>query len=161
MQKCAKTLGMPVILTEQLPFENTCAEIKENFSDTTFSYQKTQFSMITPEVQAQLMKSRTKYNVRTIFIVGIEAHICVLQTVLKLRQMKFNVQVIVDGVSSQHNIDRKTALKQMEASGAILTTAETAVYTILKDAAHPKFRSVLPFIKEYSQFKQSEISAKL
>ena len=44
-------------------------------------------------------------------VVGIEAHVCVLQTVMDLLSAGFRVFVAVDAVGSRHEIDCRVALR--------------------------------------------------
>jgi len=112
-------------------------------------YEKTKFSMLTDPVRQTL----AQHNAKTVYLVGLETHVCVLQTTLELLQDGFRVYLVTDCVSSQHEIDRTTAIQRMHRAGAILITAESAVYNLMKDANHPKFKEILPFTKQYAAFK--------
>jgi nicotinamidase-related amidase len=57
---------------------------------------KTKFSMHTPEVA----KSLHERAIQSVVIVGIEAHVCVLQTCLDLLAHNVQVHIVADGVSS-------------------------------------------------------------
>jgi hypothetical protein len=57
------------------------------------------------------------------------------------------VEVAVDAVQSRNALDRETALRKMERSGAILTTVEMAAFELLRDAKHPKFKAVQALFK--------------
>lgn len=74
-------------------------------------YEKTQFSMLDPK---HVNKYPAKTGVSVIF--GIEAHICVQQTVLDLLDEGENVYVVADAVSSQRSYDRGIALAVRKAS---------------------------------------------
>ncbi len=43
-------------------------------------------------------------------------------------------------------LNRKYAIKRMEQSGAFLTTCESVMFQLLKDAKHPKFKEVQKLI---------------
>src|SRR5882672_5347024 len=63
-----------------------------------------------------------------IVLVGIEAHVCVLNTAFDLLAAGFQVYLVVDALASRYAIDRETALRRLEKAGAIVTTAETCVF---------------------------------
>ena len=51
----------------------------------------------------------------------------------------YEVFVLVDGISSNKQIDRISAIKRLEDLGVILTTAESALFEIMRDSKHMKF----------------------
>uniref|UniRef100_A0A1I7WWX7 Isochorismatase domain-containing protein 1 n=1 Tax=Heterorhabditis bacteriophora TaxID=37862 RepID=A0A1I7WWX7_HETBA len=98
------------------------------------------FSMCLPSVEPLLV------DVKNVILVGIEAHVCVLQTTYDLLNKGINVHVVVDAVSSRSITDRKFAFKQMEKAGAVLTTSECVILGLLQDSAHPNFKEVQKLI---------------
>jgi len=149
MQNAAKCLGIPVIGTEQQPFKPTVAEID---TSATKMYSKTKFSMVTDEVKRELEKHRPN----SVYIYGIETHVCVLQTVLELLRLGYRVYVVADGVSSIRVHDRAVAIERLAKAGAVLTTAESCVYELMGDASHPAFKACLPHVKELAAFLKAE-----
>ena len=77
-----------------------------------------------------------------VLLCGIEAHVCVSQTVHDLLERGHEVHVAVDAVGSRHAIDREIALKKMDGSGAILTTVEAALLELCGEAGTPEFKAV-------------------
>ena len=106
-------------------------------------FEKTKFSMITPEVSAVLSEKSPSSAV----IFGLETHVCVQQTALELLAQGIDVHVVVDAVSSQRVLDRKVALDQLKQAGAVLTTAESLVMTLLGDSKHPQFKAVAGLLR--------------
>jgi len=80
-------------------------------------------------------------------VVGIEAHICVYQTVLGLLNEGFAVDVVSDCISSrlQSNID--LALIKMSESGAGITSLEMCIFELMKSAKVNDFKKILSIIK--------------
>jgi len=66
----------------------------------------------------------------SIAIVGIESHVCVLQTTLDLLKHGHQVYVISDGVSSCNKEEIPVALARMRQAGAFITTSESFVCAI-------------------------------
>ncbi len=133
----ARILCIPTHMTEQYPqgLGTTIPEIAE-FSANRPS--KTRFSCT--ESLGWLPPSPDEPF--QIVVAGIEAHVCVLQTVLDLLALGYQVHVAVDAVSSRGEIDRQVALRRMELSGAVLTTAETVLFEWCEVAGTPEFKSI-------------------
>jgi len=151
MIKACQTLGIPIIATEQKPFKPTVSELDLKSNNIT-CYQKSKFSMLVDSVRQTLQQ----LNSKTIYLVGLEAHVCVLQTTLDLLRDGYKVFLVADCISSQHMADRNVAFQRMKRAGAILTTAESAVYELMGDASHPKFKDVLQYTKQYTAFKNEK-----
>lgn len=64
------------------------------------------FSMCVPDLTKHL-----KPDIKSILICGIEAHVCVYQSVLDFLDKGYNVQVVVDATSSRAAPDRFFAFK--------------------------------------------------
>jgi isochorismate hydrolase len=131
----ANELKMPVIVTEQYP-KALGKTIPELDITKAHHWEKMTFSMVNTDILALLEKNQTK----SVLLVGIEAHVCVLQTALDLLEKGYDVHVLADGVSSQRPSDRFTALERMKQSGAFITTSESAVFQLMTSANHPAFK---------------------
>ncbi len=79
---------------------------------------------------------------------GIEAHVCVQQTVLDLLAGGYRVYVAVDAVGSRYAIDYETGLRRMESSGATLTTTESALFEWCQVSGTPTFKNISVLIRE-------------
>ena len=79
----AEAFHIPVFVTEQYPkaLGNTVPELLEVLPSACQPVAKTDFTMMVPEIQEQL---KGVAHVRQIVLLGIEAHVCVLQTALDL-----------------------------------------------------------------------------
>jgi nicotinamidase-related amidase len=143
----AHLLGAPTIATEQYPkglgttiesLNGALEQVRcERVSKMSFS------AVDAPEVARFI--SRT--SPRAIVVVGIEAHICVFQTVRDLAARGYEVHVPHDGVASRRDDDRLTALDLMRRAGAIVTTAETVVFDWLQRAEGDAFKQLSKRIK--------------
>jgi nicotinamidase-related amidase len=140
----ARLLGLPVLATEQYPkglggtVEPLRGKLPERPDKVAFSA-----CAVPSVVEAFRRDARTK-----VVVAGIEAHVCVLGSVLDLLNLGFRVYVPVDAVGSRYPIDHEYALRRMETAGAILTTAETCVFEWVGGAGHPKFRDVSKLVQE-------------
>jgi nicotinamidase-related amidase len=75
-------------------------------------------------------------------VCGIEAHVCVSQTVHDLLADGVEVHVPADAVASRHTIDYERGLERMERAGAIVTTVEAVLFELLERAGTPEFKAV-------------------
>lgn len=144
MVKAAKTLGVPVLATEQYP-KGLGATVEPLRSLIEKVWEKQSFSAVREGGVLDFLKSDARIKV---VLVGIEAHICVMQTVLDLLNQGFHVFICVDAVSSRYAIDVKIALKRMQQAGAVLVTSETCVYELLETAANPVFKEISVMVQE-------------
>lgn len=79
----------------------------------------------------QTHASRVGFDV---IIVGIETHICVLQTTLDALANGHRVYVVQDGVSSCNPEERPIALARIRQEGGKVTTSESLIYELLGDS---------------------------
>ncbi len=87
------------------------------------------------------------YGKRFVIICGIEAHICVLQTVIDLVAAGYTPVVVEDCISSRKKNDKEIALMRMRDEGAILTTAESLLFELLKVAGTAESKAIQKLIK--------------
>jgi nicotinamidase-related amidase len=92
---------------------------------------------------------RALYELRRnqILLVGIEAHVCVYQTALDLAESGYEVEVVVDAVSSRTEENKNIALHKMRDLDIKITSTEIALFEILKDAEGEQFRQILKIVK--------------
>jgi nicotinamidase-related amidase len=145
--RAAAVLGVPCLATEQYP-QGLGATVEplvpllpaERPAKVAFS------CLAVPQVR-QLLRAQARDQV---VLVGIEAHVCVLQTALALLNDSVQVFVAVDAVGSRFGIDRDTALARLERAGVVPTTCETCVFEWLGGADHPEFRTISRLVREHA-----------
>lgn len=144
--RAAELLGVPVAATEQYP---------KGLGPTVPSLH----SLLRPERIIQkltftacgatnLLDQLREANRRQVVLTGLETHICVEQTALDLLAAGFEVFVVADAVSSRRPLDRQIAFELLRQSGAVVTTAESAIFEWLQHAADPKFKDVLKLVRD-------------
>jgi nicotinamidase-related amidase len=79
-------------------------------------------------------------GVRAAVVVGMEAHVCVFQTVRELCARGVDVLVPIDGVASRRDDHRAAGIDLCRAAGATVTTMETVVFDWLRRAGTDAFR---------------------
>ena len=154
--KLADLFGVPVVLSEQYPkgLGPTHFEVRAAFDELKVSKRfldKTSFGCCgDPGFENLLAELRPglKAEQRQIVIAGIEAHICVMQTVLELLRQKNQTHLCWDCVSSRGAEYRRHALERMAQAGAIVTNHESVAFEWARDKNHPQFRAFSALFKE-------------
>jgi nicotinamidase-related amidase len=136
-------LGIPVLVTEQNPLGATIPEIADLLPGIR-AITKDSFSCCADE---KFMSALRVLNRRQILMTGIEAHVCVYQTAMDLIAMGYEVHVAADAVSSRTARNREIGIRKLIAAGAVLTSAEMALFELLKTATDPKAKDLFKIIK--------------
>ncbi|MGE7942947.1 MULTISPECIES: hydrolase [Lysinibacillus] len=139
-----KALEVPILWLEQNPSRlgGTALNIAQHLQGQAIA--KMAFSAC----QEQEFVDALKASGRTQFIVtGIETHICVYQTARQLKEQGFEVEVVVDAVSSRTKANKELGLEKMKALGILPTSTEMILYELLQRADHPHFKTVLQLVK--------------
>jgi nicotinamidase-related amidase len=144
----AKLLGIPVLATEQYP--KGLGPISASVSERVLKPipEKTAFSCFGA---VEFSRQIAGIDRSTALVVGIETHVCVMQTSLDLLERDFRVAIPVDAVAARGSIDHETALRRMERAGALLTTCETVVFEWLASASSPAFKAASALVQERSR----------
>ena len=82
-----------------------------------------------------------------IIVAGIEAHVCINQTVQVLVAQGYRVEVVADATSSRTAGNRQVGLDRMARAGAGITSVETILFELMGSSAHPAFREVQRCLK--------------
>ena len=140
-----QVLGIPVIVTEQYPkgLGSTINEIRNLITDF-HPIEKLSFSCCGEE---NFLKTVQGYGKRNIVILGIETHVCVLQTVMDLIERGYQPVIIEDCVSSRKPSDREIALKRMAREGVIITTYESILFELCEVAGTDQFKQISKLVK--------------
>lgn len=141
LANAARILGIKTIVTEQYPegLGSTVDPVLTAIGDTVRHPKK-----IFPATRAEGFDLE---GAGQVIVCGVEAHVCVLQTVLDLLDDGLEVFLPIDAVASRSEADRATAIRRMEAEGAVVTTTETAVFELAGGAGHPAFRELQGLVK--------------
>jgi nicotinamidase-related amidase len=105
---------------------------------------KFSFSCCVSEPFMEDLKALDRKNV---LVAGIEAHVCVYQTVADLINLQFGVEVVADAVASRTSENRFIGLKKSMAAGAGITSVETALFELLKEARGDRFKEISKLVK--------------
>ncbi len=140
--KAAKIFNIPIIVTKQRKLGDIVDEIRREIEIEPI--EKITFSCYREEKFKERIKKEGK---RKCLLIGIETHICVLQTALDLLKEGYEVHVATDCTGSRKEKDKEVAIQKMITNGIIPTTAETAIYEMLESADKEEFKDILKIIK--------------
>ena len=140
-----KVLHVPLVITEQYPkgLGSTIEEIG-TLVDQDQAIEKISFSCCD---EPAVMQNLTMRSRKTIIICGIEAHVCVLQTVIDLQNSGFTAVVVEDCISSRNKNDKAIAVDRMRAEGAVITTCESILFELARVAGTDEFKSISRLVK--------------
>jgi len=143
--KAAALLEIPVFATEQYPkgLGNLEKDIVDLLPAETRRYEKTVFSCAGISSFTAALQATTR---KQVILVGMEAHVCVMQSALDLIGQGYDVFVVVDAICSRHRENYETALSRLRWSGATILDAESVMYEWMRDAGHRHFKSLQAFI---------------
>jgi nicotinamidase-related amidase len=93
------------------------------------------------------MDSLKKIDKKFVIISGIEAHVCVLQTVLDLLEHNYVPVVVENCISSRKSRDKKTAVERMKQEGAVIATYESILFELTRFAGTSQFKEISRLVK--------------
>lgn len=140
-----RILGVPILWTEQNPagLGPTLPEIADLLLDQK-PVSKFSFSCCGSE---QFRKELNALNRKNMLIAGIESHVCVYQTAADIINLGFEVQIIADAVASRTLENKMIGLEKSKSIGTCLTSTETVLFELLKDAKSEKFKEIIRIVK--------------
>ena len=143
MVRGAEVIGLPIAVTEQYPkgLGGTVPEVAGQLPAGVEPLAKTVFSAAAAPGFG--LEGRDQ-----VVICGIEAHVCVNQSVLDLLDRGLGVHVVADAVGSRSAANRELGLNKAERAGAWLTSVETALFELLGAAGGDEFKAVQRLVLE-------------
>ena len=143
--EAAKLLGVPVVTTEQYPkgIGHTVAELAGPCGEKVV--EKVSFGCCgEPDFLAALKETGRSQ----VMVTGMEAHVCVYQTVLGLLEDGYHVHLVRDAICSRSKTDFLAGIASATQAGAVVTTAETVLFQILEKSTHGQFKAISQLVKD-------------
>jgi nicotinamidase-related amidase len=147
LMDAARALDIPIIATEQYPqgLGHIVEPIQDHLPEDVVPTEKTNFSCCNAfGFERNVMREPQR---KQVVLVGMEAHICILQTASGLQRWGFQVFVAADAVCSRHSVNRDNALERMRLCGIHVTNTESVAFEWLGDSSNEKFREVSKLFK--------------
>ena len=135
-------LNIPIIYSEQYPkgLGPTVNCLKKRLTDSNSKIiEKTTFSAFENE---ELKNYLTHINKKQVIIIGIESHICVLQTTIDLLESGRQVYITEECVGSRKLEDANMGIKRMLQNGASLINFEMIFFELIRDSKNQFFKKL-------------------
>jgi nicotinamidase-related amidase len=141
----ARELKIPVKITEQYPkgIGPTIPDLRDVTAGCPV-FEKKHFSCCdAPGFDAFFFDSTRPVTI----LFGIESHICILSTLLDMRERDLPVVLAADACGSRDPLHASLALEQARSAGALVLPVESVVYRLLGCAGTSEFKTLLPLFK--------------
>jgi nicotinamidase-related amidase len=142
----ATTLGVPVIVSEQYRrgLGLTVSEIAAQLPVDAINLEKVEFSVWANSGLASAIVNTRRSQ---LVLFGMEAHICVYQSVRDLVHAGFQVHVPHDAVCSRLDENARVGLALAERAGGVVTATETILFDWLHRAGTPQFKAISALVR--------------
>ncbi len=152
----AELFQVPVLVSEQYPkgLGHTHPEVWADYEALTTPkrrVEKTSFGCCgDPGFEAALAELHPGLppSERQLVVVGIEAHVCVVQTVLEALREGQQVHLCWEGVSGRGEEHRHWALERMQQAGAVITNLESVGFEWARGKEHPRFKALSRLLRQ-------------
>lgn len=147
--KAAKRLNIPITLAELYPsgLGPTVEELLSELNEKAIIFEKIHFSCLGDDALREHLHQHLKQGRAQIVVAGIEAHVCVAQTVMDLEDQGFESFVVADAVSSRDDDSWDLALERLSRSGAQIVDSEMVIFEWLEKTGTPEFKELHELIK--------------
>jgi len=144
LQEAAGELKIPVVVTEQYVkgLGETLPAVREKLSGPAL--EKMTFSCCGDSAFLDKIRGLRR---RQVIVAGMEAHVCVLQTVLELLDAGYHVHLVRDAVMSRRKENWFVGLEGARAAGAVITSTEAALFQLLRVAGTDEFKKLSKLVR--------------
>jgi nicotinamidase-related amidase len=141
----ANIFNLPIIVTEHYPrlLGTTIEEIRRELLKEVI-IKKSSFNCCESEEFNNHLNSLER---RKLILVGVETHICILQTALTLIKRGYIVHIPIEATSSRTIYNKETGLNMMRDAGVIITSVETIIFQLLKKVEAKEFKEIMKIVK--------------
>jgi nicotinamidase-related amidase len=142
--QAANLLEIPVVHTEQYPkgLGHTISALSP-YLNSKLAVEKLAFSCCAePTFNRRLYGDKSQ-----VILMGMESHICILQTALDLLKAGKQVLVVEDAVISRNPSNKQNALNRLRQAGVLIVNAESVVFEWLGVAEGDAFKTISKLIR--------------
>lgn len=138
-------LGIPIAFTQQYTkgLGDTIAELKSLVPGFS-AIEKTDFSSFGAEEYTTFLQH---HQSKTVILCGIEAHVCVLQTAVDLKEAGFQPIVVTDCITSRNAISKESAIDRFRLENIMMCTCESILFELIRSAKAEEFRAISKLVK--------------
>ncbi len=142
----AAALEIPFVAARQYPkgLGEIVPEVAAQLPENTPVVDKISFSCFgTPEFR----DAAAALGRKQMILIGIETHVCVLQTALDAIKLGYEVELVEDCTDSRHVSDRAAGISYLRESGVKIVTSEMLLFQLMHDSKHPAFKTISRLIR--------------
>jgi len=145
----AVRLGVPVTISEHCPVRigATVDTLRRAAGADASVIEKVEFSCWRNGALKQRIAELKRAGRDEVVVAGVEAHVCVCQSVLDLVAEEFEVFVVADAIGSRQQETRDLAIGRMRRAGAAIVSQEMVIFEWLERADTAEFKDLLAVIK--------------
>jgi nicotinamidase-related amidase len=143
--EASKLFALPLFYTEQYPkgLGRTSEALLQHLGDYT-PIEKMRFSICgEPKLTASLREK----GIEQILLVGIETHVCILQSALDLLHLGYQVHLPIDATSSRNPRNRDSAIERLRQQGVTITNCESALFELTEVSGTEEFKTISRLVK--------------
>ena len=143
--KSCQLLSIPIVVLEQNPkgLGSTTPELQSALNN----YQPLEKYYFNGVAETHIKQKIASVNKSHWLVAGIEAHICVYQTVQGLLAENYQVELVSDCISSRKESNIALAIDNMRRLGVNITSVEMGIYQLLQTSKANTFKQILEVIK--------------
>jgi len=144
LQESARELGLPMVATEQYVkgLGETLCVLKEKLTEP--AVEKMAFSCCGETRFQERLRSLGR---KQVIVTGMEAHVCVLQTVIELVDRGYHVHLVKDAIMSRKKDNWQVGIEAAVAAGAVITSTEAAMFQLLRLAGSDEFKRLSKLVR--------------
>ncbi len=140
LMRVAQRLQVPVLVSEQyVKGLGLTVKILRDLAPAENFMEKIHFSCAADKTCMAKINLAEK---KQVVVIGIESHVCVLQTAIDLHEKGKQVFVVYDAVSSRDPQDKKIAMKRLRHLGIQVISKEMAFFEWVHQAGTPEFKQL-------------------
>ncbi len=146
LMRGAARLSVPMLATLQYPkgLGPLVTKLEGLLPKDAPRLEKTAFSVTVAEGFCERLESLGR---RQVILVGMEAHVCILQSALQLQERGYQVFVVGDAICSRIRENYENSLLRLRAAGVCITTTESVLFEWLRDAGHEAFKDIAQLVR--------------
>lgn len=146
--EAAQLLGIRVWFTTQVPEKLGDLHPRlQDIADDPAVFPKTAFSALAADRLSETLQAAGTDH---LLLAGLETSVCVYQTAVAATHQDYAVTLLTDCVGGRRHEDGDAALRALAHTGCHVLPSESVFYSIVGDAAHPRFREFTKLVRKYS-----------
>jgi len=143
--KGLKILDIPFVVTEQYKkgLGNTIPSLESLVKEDPH-FEKLAFSCCDDPAIMEKIETSTK---RFVLLAGIEAHICLVQTAIDLKERGYRPVIVEDCVASRNPENKRIAITRLQQEGVMISSAESLLFELCRVAGTDSFKAISKLVK--------------